>query len=79
MLNWGPFEGRGTEAQIADLSSGDGKEQPGPRFIRAGCYFEIVRGGSLVRLAPRELRAGSFAQACVRTAEKPAAQALGFT
>lgn len=58
VLNWGPFEGRGTEAQIADLSSGDGK--PGPRFIRAGCYFGIVRGGSLVRLALHELRAGAL-------------------
>lgn len=61
-LHWGPSEGHGTEAQIVDLSSGDGKEQPGPGFIRAGCYFGIVRGGSLVRLAPHKLRAASLCQ-----------------
>lgn len=60
VLNWDPYEGHGTEAQIADLSSGDGKEQPGPRFIKAGCYCGRVRGGSLVRLAPHELRAGAL-------------------
>lgn len=60
MLIWGSFEGHGTEAQTADLSSGDSQEEAGPGFIRAGCYFGTVRRGSLVRLALRERRAGAL-------------------
>lgn len=30
------------------------------RFIRTGCYFRMARGGSLIRLASYELRAGAL-------------------